>query len=106
LESGAGDLGDADSEKLVNRYVLLASSMSQNAPVNLEFKAGTNPNDAPFVQSAVIDSPQTGHNLVEPTFIGYYVGGRITVSALNAPFELVNQIWSAVPIGAKSASRI
>jgi hypothetical protein len=106
LESGSGDLGFADTEKLITRYVPVSSSKSQNAVLQINFKAGINPENVPFVQSATVLTPVVGGNLVQPTFMGYYVGARLTISGINNPFELVNQIWQHIPIGDKSASRL
>lgn len=106
LETGAGDLGSADSEKLVTRYVPVASSQSPNSSLQVDFKAGLNPGAMSFVQTAVVAAPQSGHNLIEPTFIGYHVGGRVIVSGINNPFELVTQIWEATLLASKSAGRI
>lgn len=113
LETGLGDLGAADSEKLVNRYVPIASSRLQWQHVKLppfpttldiDFKAATNPTDNPtFIQSLSCTQP---HNLTQPTFLGYYVGGRITITGINNPFALASQIWQYQPIGSKSAGRL
>jgi len=105
LETGAGDLGVSDNEKLVNRYVVVASSGSPNSLLNVSFKAGINPSIVSFVQTATVPSPDW-HNMIQPTFMGYYVGVNLDLSGINNPFELVNQIWQAIPIGTKSASRL
>ena len=113
LESGLGDLGMADSEKLVTRYVPISGSMLCWEKVifpifptllNVAFKAGINPTTQPTWPITV--PVQQPHNLVQPTFIGYYVGDQVSISGVNAPFALVNRIWDAKPMGSKSAGRL
>jgi hypothetical protein len=115
IETGLGDLGMADSEKLVTRYVPVCASKNAwqsplpipNAPVKVDFKYALNPAGEPpgaiVAISAIATQP---HNLLEPTFIGYYVGVNLTVSGLNNPFALANQIWQAQSIGSQSAGRL
>jgi hypothetical protein len=106
LETGMGDLDIADSEKQVNRYVLLASSKSPNSTITALFKSGINPGEPVYGPSATIASPQTAHNLIEPTFINYHVGVQLSIAGINNPFGLVKQIWDVLPVGSKSAGRI
>jgi len=106
LESGLGDMGAADNEKLVTRYVLIAASQSQNSTVNVQFKTANNPSSPAFVQSTSISAPVAGHNLIQPTFMGYYVGNRVTVSGYNNPFELSGQLWKVQGVNSASAGRL
>ena len=112
IQTGAGDLGSADNGKLVTRYVPIASSKIFNAPVvaipatnlNVSFKDGINPQAiAENGQSATVTMP---NNLIQPTFMGYYVGVNLKISGINNPFELSNQVWSATLIGDQSAGRL
>jgi hypothetical protein len=106
IESGLGDLGASDIEKLVTRYIPVASSKSQNAVLTIDFKTGINPGSPVFCQSATVPAPQAGHNLVQPTFMGCYIGARLTLGGRNNPFELVQQIWQTTPVNSRSAGRL
>lgn len=112
IETGLGDLGMADSEKLVSRYVPVCASKNAwqsplpipNAPLHVDFKFGLNPDAEPV--TAMRATAIQPHNLLEPTFIGYYVGVKLAVCGLNNPCALANQIWQAQPIGSQSAGRL
>lgn len=112
LETGLGDLDLADSEKMVTRYVPVCASKNAwessipvpNAPVTVDFKTALNPDVTPaIVITATATQP---HNLMEPTFIGYYVGANLTISGINNPFALARQIWEARPLNSGSAGRL
>jgi hypothetical protein len=106
LESGLGDLGVAESDKIVTRYTMIAASQSRNATVNVTFKAALNPSAPVVVQSASIISPTAGHNLIQPTFMGCYVGNRLTVAGFNNPFDLIAQVWKVNVANSASAGRL
>lgn len=112
IESGLGDLGSADGEKQVTRYVPIAGSKLQwdtNFPpfptlLAVAFKSAVNPTAQPeWPIEALIQEP---HNLCQPTFQGFYVGDRITINAINAPYALVNRIWQTLMIRSSSAGRL
>lgn len=113
LESGLGDLGSSDMEKQVIRYVPIAGSKLQWDTVdfppfptllNLAFKGAINPTAKPDWEIETTASEP--HNLVEPTYQAFYVGDKVCINAINAPYALVNRIWQSKAIGSQSAGRV
>lgn len=104
LQSGMDDLGSASAEKVVNAYVVVPSSQSENSPVGVMLRRGGNPATAEDFQGATIASPNR-KNLLKPTMISYYVGDRLTVGGINTPFELQERILTFTPRGSQSFGR-
>lgn len=104
LQSGLDDFGASHHEKLLNGYVVVPSSQSDNSPVAVMFRGGSNPSKAKDLQGATIASPNS-KNLLKPTVLQYYIGDRLTVGGINTPFEMQERILTIVPRNSSSFGR-
>jgi hypothetical protein len=105
LESGLESFGSVHMQKMLNEYVLVCKSESQNSSINVSFDGAQNPEKRQSgIQNATIERPDI-HNLINPTIQEYYLGVTLAVTGMNDPIGITTQLFSVTPIDTHSFGR-
>lgn len=102
IESGSEAFGNESGEKTINRYAVITSTQSPDAPLDIVLMSGRNPNEHSDRFGFRVEPPEN----MQPVMLqDFYLGDRITVSGINNPVEIASRIYSIAGSASDSFGR-
>jgi hypothetical protein len=101
LQTGLECFGSSFSEKTIESWLLLLASPSPQSAIEFELLGAVNPTDTPPTIAQTTLLPPFPPNLVGLLHVANYFGVRMTISGMNNPEQLIEQVMNIAAIDDK-----
>ena len=102
-QSGLECMQNSFGEKSLEKYLLLLASDSPGSAVNFEVLGAVNPSDTPPTLGSLLITAPLAHNAIPLGFMTNYFADRLTVSGVNNPCEIIENVWNVATLNTEAA---